>query len=358
MSDALATLLSGSPVAAREVDGMIAVELAGREFRSRPPAVAELPAGLLHLGPWRVAPGGALDEGPDTEQGLRAGYHRAVVDDGDWAACARINEISIGAPSWESDSFRGWVWYRGDVRIPAGWAGDGRLVLGSPTECRRLGWSVYLDGAELTDGVVDAPVLELDIAADRLTPGVHRLAVRQRVTADVPVERRQELEGWRRIDVFCQQTLTQVATLPARDRLRPRLDRRRPAGLRGCEQSVADRVALDGVCRRAARASTLTRLGAATVLSDVTVAELDEPATIVHPEGFWAGLSGGAAVAATPTRPPSRSGPSAASPYGPGRVCGWRRASPSSCHPCSSPSTRRRPAPTDRPAADPAGSTA
>ncbi len=313
MPDALTRLLPGTPASVRVIDRGIVVAVGGREFSSQPPVVSTMPTGLLHLGPWRVAPGGSLAEDAATEAGLSAGYAESDLHDDGWAGCSRINEISIGAPSWESDSFRGWIWYRGEFVVPADWVGDGRLVLGSPTECRRLGWNVYLDGQELTDGVLDAPVLELVIQAALLTPGEHRLAVRQRVAGDVPIERRQELEGWRRIDVFCQQTLTPVAACSPG----VALDRVTTAGdLVIFEDSAGEwriesrwTVCSEGVLAR----STLRRLGGVTILSDVTMAEIDDTATIVHPEGFWAALSEGAVVAgADPAAVTVRTGTGAA----------------------------------------------
>lgn len=296
MPDALARLPRVLLTELRLDDGAVTVIADGRELRDYHSTVTELPPTVLHLGPWKVTPGGSRSESPAAETGLASGFHAEDYDDSGWAACSRINEVSIGAPSWESDSFRGWIWYRGEFEVPAGPKGDGWLTLGSPTECRRLGWDVYLDGTKLTGELVAAPLLDLHIPAARLGPGTHQLAVRQLVDTDVPIDRRQELEGWRRIDVFCQQTLTigtefepidLVDVTPTDDGVslqdaagRWRLDARYEAGPEGVLKT-----------------STLTRLGERTTLSDVTIAEIAGDPTVVHPEGFWVGLTDGAVVA-------------------------------------------------------------
>jgi len=300
MTDTLARLerMPLLDLALTEEGSAVLVPLGTRTVRDALPSLRTMPEVMMHLGPWAVAPGGDVDEEASTEYGLARGYDQPECDDSEWAQSGRINDVPIGAPSWESDSFEGWIWYRTSVTIPDGAWGDGELTLGSPIEVRSVGWDAFWDGVRLTEELVSSPVLELTVPEHRLSPGRHSLAVRQRITRqEVVADRVQEREGWRRIDLFCLQGLTLGSGFEAIELSQAEL----------CDNVVTVRDAAgrwqldmryeayeEGVIK----SSTLTRLtGGSVTLSDIDLADLTGEVDVVHSEGHFAGLAGGVVVA-------------------------------------------------------------
>ncbi|MFD0744573.1 hypothetical protein ACFQ1L_24215 [Phytohabitans flavus] len=129
-------------------DGTTRVTVADEavELRWPRPVVAE-PAQLAHIAGWRTIPGGPLSEAAGDEAGLRAGYH-ADLDDSTWYAASRINEVTFGFPTWEGESYGGYLWYRTRAARPTAgarspsrsarrWSAGGSPGASSPTAWRR-----------------------------------------------------------------------------------------------------------------------------------------------------------------------------------------------------------------------------
>lgn len=163
---------------------------------------------ILHVRGWRCMPGGDFGQPPHQEDGLRRGFASTDLDDSDWYATSRVNEVTFCFPTWEGDSYEGYLWYRAKVAV-----GDdrpNRLMLGSPAERRSLSWRAYINGVEVTVGSVDAAVLDVPIPETaRPAAGTTAVvAVQLRIQPPVlPDERSREREGWRRVDLNCLQLL-------------------------------------------------------------------------------------------------------------------------------------------------------
>lgn len=165
----------------------------------------------FHIPGWRVLPGGAASQSREAESGFISGYFRPELDDSDWYGAPRINDVPFGYPTWEGDSFHGYLWYRAEIDSPGACDEEISIRLGSPAEVRAVEWTVYID-AELVSAGNIRPLLELNLSPGSpghqalCIAGRHLIAVQLRVTnPNETAVRRREAEGWRRVDPFCFQ---------------------------------------------------------------------------------------------------------------------------------------------------------
>lgn len=164
---------------------------------------------VMHISGWRSMVGGVAQVAPDEEEGFKAGFAEADFDDSSWYRTSRINEVTFCFPTWEGDSYDGYLWYRAEVLI--GDLSPNRLLLGSLGERRTLGWRVFVNGAEITSGQAQTSVLDIAIPewARPASGSTAIVAVQLRVGSPLlDADRVREREGWRRVDLQCLQLLS------------------------------------------------------------------------------------------------------------------------------------------------------
>ncbi|BCB76765.1 hypothetical protein Pflav_031750 [Phytohabitans flavus] len=262
-------------------DGTTRVTVADEavELRWPRPVVAE-PAQLAHIAGWRTIPGGPLSEAAGDEAGLRAGYH-ADLDDSTWYAASRINEVTFGFPTWEGESYGGYLWYRTRAARPTA-GGPLAVTLGSPLERRRLTWRVFVDGVEATSAPLSGGVVTVDLPATG--DGDLTIAVQLRVEPVFAADQAREREGWRNVDKYCYQHVHVAGAFRTLDAVESRTD---GGGLAltypdGITASVRYESAGDLVRQR------VTFSGDGPWVSHVLLAEQAAPGAEYHADGAWA----------------------------------------------------------------------
>ncbi|GAA1840554.1 hypothetical protein [Asanoa iriomotensis] len=245
-----------------------------------PRLVVAAPEEQSHIAQWRLIPGGSLADRTDEEAGLRAGYFETDLDDTTWYAASRVNEVGFGFPTWEGESYAGYLWYRTRIARPAG-NGPLAVTLGSPLERRRLAWRVFADGAEVTARPVEAGMVTVDLpdGDDDLL-----IAVQLRVEPVFGADRVREREGWRSVDKYCYQTVHRAGAftvLDAVDAVRDadRLTLTYPGGV----TATVTYEATDDLVRQ-----RLTLAGDGPWISQVLLAEQAVDGADYHAEGAWA----------------------------------------------------------------------
>ena len=163
---------------------------------------------IIHIAGWRSMVAGSAESTPDDEEGARAGYAEPGFDDSGWYKTSRINEVSFCFPTWEGDSYRGYLWYRTELRT--GDVRPNRLILGSHGERRGLAWRVFINGTEVTSGPQSTPIVDLSIPESALPQFSDSIVIAVQVLVEPPElepERLRERESWRRVDLQCLQIL-------------------------------------------------------------------------------------------------------------------------------------------------------
>ncbi|BCB91718.1 hypothetical protein [Phytohabitans suffuscus] len=274
--------LGWRPAGHRPGDGTTRVTVGDTavELRWPRPVVAE-PERLAHIAAWRTIPGGPLTEAPGDEAGLRAGYHAADLDDSAWYSASRVNEVTFGFPTWEGESYAGYLWYRTRTARPAA-GGPLAVTLGSPLERRRLTWRVFADGVEATAGPLTGGVVTVDLPPGG--EGEVTIAVQLRVEPVFAPDRAREREGWRGVDKYCYQHVHVAGafrTLGAVD-ARPDGDGLVLTYPDGLTATVRYESTADLVRQR------VTLRGDGQWVSHVLLAEQAAPGAGYHPDGAWA----------------------------------------------------------------------
>lgn len=295
-------------------DGTTTVTAGGTavELRWPRPVVAE-PDQLAHIGGWRTIPGGSLAEAPGDESGLRAGYHAADLDDATWYAASRVNEVTFGFPTWEGESYAGYLWYRTKAARPAA-GGPLAVTLGSPLERRRLTWRVFVDGVEATAAPLEGGVVTVDLP-DTGAGGELAIAVQLRVEPVFAAGKAREREGWRGVDKYCYQHVHVAGAFRTLDAVEARPD---GAGLAltypdGITATVRYEAAGDLVRQR------VTLDGDGPWVSHVLLTEQARPGAEYHADGAWALWDGRFQAAAHPAAVTHAGESGPVSVYWPGR---------------------------------------